>query len=69
MCFLSQISIDGCKWSTPFSVDNEGTSHVTLKGQENADNNMLIRVDVRNGTSDSRYLVIFRFVSFNSPYR
>lgn len=30
---------------------------------------MLIRVEIRNGTTESRYLVIFRHVSFTSPYR
>ncbi|KAI5061209.1 hypothetical protein GOP47_0023714 [Adiantum capillus-veneris] len=65
---LIKVFIDGYEWSTPFSVDSEGISHVILK-RKNSEDKMLIKAEIRNGTTESRYLVIFRHVSFISPYR
>ncbi|MCO5593423.1 hypothetical protein L7F22_047437 [Adiantum nelumboides] len=65
---LIKVCMDGYEWSTPFSVDSEGISHVILKGK-NSEDQLLIKAEIRNGTTESRYLVIFRHVSFISPYR
>lgn len=65
---LIKVCMDGYEWSTPFCVDSEGISHITLRSEETS-NKMFIKAEIRNGTTESRYLVIFRHVSFNSPYR
>lgn len=65
---LLKVCIDGYKWSTPFSVDTEGISHILMRSDHN-EKNMIIRADIRNGTTESRLLVIFRHMSLVSPYR
>lgn len=60
--------MDGCKWSTPFSVNNEGTMRVSLRSNTGGDP-LQFRVVVRSGTKSSRYEVIFRCNSSSSPYR
>ncbi|KAH9312827.1 hypothetical protein KI387_027862 [Taxus chinensis] len=63
-----QISIDGYKWSRPFSVDNEGILHITLRTEEER-NKLYLRAEIRSGTKDSRFLVVFRHASVSSSYR
>eukprot|EP00250_Pteridium_aquilinum_P021886 c25256_g1_i1 orf=924-13886(-) len=65
---LIKVCVDGYEWSTPFSVESEGTLHILLQSG-NSSNQMLIKAEIRNGTTESRYLVIFRHVSFTNPYR
>ncbi|KAL5782083.1 hypothetical protein ACOSP7_007112 [Xanthoceras sorbifolium] len=65
---LLKLSVDGSKWSTPFSVSSEGVSRISLKTDTGSDQ-MQIRVAVRSGTKSSRYEVIFRPNSSSSPYR
>ncbi|KAK1591812.1 hypothetical protein Q3G72_014066 [Acer saccharum] len=65
---LLKLSVDGCKWSTPFSVSSEGVSRISLK-TDTGSGQMHIRVAVRSGTKSSRYEVIFRPNSSSSPYR
>lgn len=63
-----QLRVDGYKWSTPFSVSNEGAMRISLKS-DTGSNQLQLRVAVRGGTKSSRYEVIFRLNSFSSPYR
>ncbi|XP_059076567.1 uncharacterized protein LOC131042467 isoform X2 [Cryptomeria japonica] len=62
-----QISIDGYKWSHPFSIDGEGILHISLRSEER--NQLYLRVEIQNGVKDSRFLVVFRHASVSSSYR
>jgi hypothetical protein len=66
--FSLQICVGGYKWSHPFSVDSEGLIHIILR-REHDDAQLVIRGEVRNGVKGSRYLVVFRLASRQSPYR
>jgi vacuolar protein sorting-associated protein 13A/C len=66
--FSLQICVEGYKWSHPFSVDSEGLIHIILR-REHDDAQLVIRAEVRNGVKGSRYLVVFRLASRQSPYR
>ncbi|GAV71650.1 DUF946 domain-containing protein/DUF1162 domain-containing protein/Chorein_N domain-containing protein [Cephalotus follicularis] len=63
-----KLRVDGYKWSTLFSVCNEGVMRITLK-KESGSEQMQLRVEVRSGTKSSRYEVIFRPNSLSTPYR
>lgn len=65
---LFQLRVDGCKWSTPFSVSDEGAMRVSLRKAAGGDQ-LQFRVVIRSGTKSSRYEVIFRCNSLSSPYR
>ncbi|XP_044499300.1 uncharacterized protein LOC123220770 isoform X3 [Mangifera indica] len=65
---LLKLRVNGYKWSTPFSVSNEGAMRISLKS-DTGSNQLQLRVAVRGGTKSSRYEVIFRLNSFSSPYR
>ncbi|KAE9602547.1 putative vacuolar protein sorting-associated protein [Lupinus albus] len=65
---LLKLRIDGCKWSTPFSVSYEGVMRISLK-KDVGDDPLLLRVSVRSGAKRSRFEVIFRPNSLSSPYR
>ncbi|XP_057544625.1 uncharacterized protein LOC130823840 isoform X3 [Amaranthus tricolor] len=65
---MLKLRVDGYKWSTPFSVDNEGMMCTVLES-DSGGSGMIIRVAVRSGTGNSRYEVIFRPNSLSSPYR
>ena len=60
--------VNGYKWSTPFSVCNEGVMCICLK-KDIGDDQMQLRVAVRSGGKSSRYEVIFRPNSLSSTYR
>jgi hypothetical protein len=60
--------INGYKWSTPFSVCNEGVMRICLK-KDIGNDQMQLRVEVRSGGKSSRYEVVFRPNSLSSPYR
>lgn len=63
-----QMQVNGYKWSTPFSVCNEGVMRVCLK-KDVGDDQMQLRVAVRSGGKSSHYEVIFRPNSLSSTYR
>ncbi|KAK1259991.1 hypothetical protein QJS04_geneDACA015489 [Acorus gramineus] len=65
---LLKVRLDGCKWSTPFSIENEGVMRVSMKN-EMGNEQMFLRVEVRSGTKHSRYEVVFRLATVSSPYR
>lgn len=65
---LLKLQLDGFQWSTPFSIENEGTMCVSLKNDVGSSQTN-IRVEVRSGAKCSRYEVVFRLASFSSPYR
>ncbi|ESR32528.1 hypothetical protein CICLE_v10004114mg [Citrus x clementina] len=65
---LLKLRVDGCKWSTPFSVSDEGAMRVSLRKAAGGDQ-LQFRVVIRSGTKSSRYEVIFRCNSLSSPYR
>ncbi|XP_048235070.1 uncharacterized protein LOC8261314 isoform X2 [Ricinus communis] len=65
---LLKLRMDGYNWSTPFSVCSEGMMRISLKKYTGEDQ-MQLRVQVRSGTKNSRYEVIFRPNSSSSPYR
>ncbi|KAL8152479.1 LOW QUALITY PROTEIN: hypothetical protein V2J09_010239 [Rumex salicifolius] len=65
---MLKLSLDGCRWSKPFSVGVEGFMRISL--DDVTDSSLAdITVTVRSGTKSSRYEVIFRPKSFFSPYR
>lgn len=66
--FVFQLRVDGYKWSTPFSICNEGMMRISLE-KDSGDDQMQLRVQVRSGTKRSQYEVIFRPNSLSSPYR
>ncbi|KAJ4843890.1 hypothetical protein Tsubulata_025940 [Turnera subulata] len=63
-----KLRVDGYGWSTPFSVSSEGSMRISLK-KDAGDVQMHLRVQVRSGSKNSRYEVIFRPNSSTSPYR
>lgn len=63
-----QLRVKGCRWSTPFSVFSEGTMRVPVAKEDGTDQ-LQLRVQVRSGTKNSRYEVIFRPNSISGPYR
>ncbi|CAH9120434.1 unnamed protein product [Cuscuta epithymum] len=65
---LLKIRLDGYQWSAPFSVGAEGVMSICLRSETGSDI-MHVRVEVRSGSKDSRYEVVFRPKSFSSPYR
>ncbi|PKU71895.1 hypothetical protein MA16_Dca021733 [Dendrobium catenatum] len=65
---LLKLSLDGCNWSSPFSIRNNGMMCICIKN-DNGDRQVYLRVEVRNGLKTSRYEVVFRLSSFYSPYR
>ncbi|XP_028786889.1 uncharacterized protein LOC114742843 [Neltuma alba] len=65
---LLKLRIEGYKWSTPFSVCNEGTMRISLK-KDVSDDQIQLRVAVRSGAKRSRFEVIFRPNSLSSSYR
>ncbi|KAL0925485.1 hypothetical protein M5K25_003821 [Dendrobium thyrsiflorum] len=65
---LLKLSLDGCNWSSPFSIKNNGMMCICIKN-DNGDRQVYLRVEVRNGLKSSRYEVVFRLSSFYSPYR
>lgn len=65
---LIKLRVDGYKWSTPFSVSSEGVMRIFLL-KESGNDLMQLRVEVRSGTKNSRYEVLFHPSSLSSPYR
>nr|CAD1836498.1 unnamed protein product [Ananas comosus var. bracteatus] len=65
---LLKLRLDGYKWSSPFSIESDGIMCICLNSDTGNDQ-MFIRVEVRNGTKSSRYEVVFRLASSSSPYR
>ncbi|CAI0626123.1 unnamed protein product [Linum tenue] len=65
---MLKLRVEGYQWSMPFSVYNEGTIRISLKSDV-GDNQLQLKIQVRNGTKTSRYEVIFRPNSSSSPYR
>eukprot|EP01018_Ginkgo_biloba_P025446 Gb_15429 [translate_table: standard] len=65
---LLKVSIDGYKWSNPFSIESEGMMRISLRSELD-ESPLYLRAEIRNGTKDSRFLVIFRHASVSSPYR
>lgn len=63
-----QLSLDGCNWSSPFSITNNGMMRICIKNND-GDDQIFLRVEVRSGIKSSRYEVVFRLSSFSSPYR
>ena len=68
LCCISQVNVDGYRWSHPFSVESEGVFHVELEAEEGG-SHLVIRGEIRNGVKDSRYFVVFRLAARQSPYR
>lgn len=60
--------MDGYKWSTPFSVCNEGIMRVCLR-KDTGNDQLQLRIGVRSGAKNSSLEVIFRPNSALSPYR
>ena len=52
-----QLRVQGYGWSTSFSVCSEGAVRVPI-GREDGTDQLLLRVQVRSGTKNSRYEVI-----------
>ncbi|CAN6447305.1 unnamed protein product [Victoria cruziana] len=65
---LLEMRLDGFKWSTPFSVENEGVMCIILKSDIDGCV-MYVLVEVRKGSKISRYQVIICPASSSSPYR
>uniref|UniRef100_M4F1C9 Intermembrane lipid transfer protein VPS13-like C-terminal domain-containing protein n=1 Tax=Brassica campestris TaxID=3711 RepID=M4F1C9_BRACM len=65
---LLKLRVQGYGWSTSFSVCSEGAVRVPI-GREDGTDQLLLRVQVRSGTKNSRYEVIFRPNSVSGPYR
>ncbi|KAI3743657.1 hypothetical protein L1987_61368 [Smallanthus sonchifolius] len=64
----TKLKTDGYHWSTPFSVATEGWMRVSLRN-ETTGKQLYLKVEVRSGTTSSRFGVIFRPNSFSSQYR
>lgn len=60
--------MDGYKWSTPFSVCNEGIMRIFLR-KDTGNDQLQLRIGVRSGAKNSSLEVIFRPNSALSPYR
>lgn len=65
---LLKLQVNGYKWSIPFSVSSEGVMRISLR-KEDEGGQLPLRIQVRSGTKNSSYEVIFRPNSFSSPYR
>nr|GEV02157.1 vacuolar protein sorting-associated protein 62 [Tanacetum cinerariifolium] len=65
---LLKVKTDGYHWSTPFSVASEGWMRVSLRN-ETTGKYLYLKVEVRSGTTGSRFDVIFRPNTFSSQYR
>ncbi|KAI3684030.1 hypothetical protein L1987_84552 [Smallanthus sonchifolius] len=65
---LLKLKTNGYQWSTPFSVVTEGWMRVSLKN-ETTGQQLYLKVEVRSGTTSSRFDVIFLPNSFSSQYR
>nr|XP_043635621.1 uncharacterized protein LOC122606820 [Erigeron canadensis] len=65
---LLKLKTDGYNWSTPFSVATEGWMRVPLRN-ERTGKQLYLTVEVRSGTTSSRFDVIIRPDSFSSQYR
>ncbi|CAH2036004.1 unnamed protein product [Thlaspi arvense] len=65
---LLKLRVEGYRWSTPFSVFGEGLIRVPVEREDGTDQ-LQLRVQVRSGTKNSRYEVIFRPNSVSGPYR
>ncbi|PON64877.1 Phosphatidylinositol-4, 5-bisphosphate phosphodiesterase gamma [Parasponia andersonii] len=65
---ILKLRVDGYKWSTPFSVSNEGVTRICLK-KDTGNDQLQLRVAIRSGAKSSSYEVIFRPDSSSSPYR
>ncbi|XP_010500318.2 PREDICTED: uncharacterized protein LOC104777719 [Camelina sativa] len=65
---LLKLRVKGYRWSTPFSVFSEGIMRVPVSREDGTDQ-LQLRVQVRSGTKNSRYEVIFRPNSISGPYR
>ncbi|CAE5959607.1 unnamed protein product [Arabidopsis arenosa] len=65
---LLKLRVKGYRWSTPFSVFSEGIMRVPVAKEDGTDQ-LQLRVQVRSGTKNSRYEVIFRPNSISGPYR
>ncbi|KAL6952989.1 hypothetical protein U1Q18_041399 [Sarracenia purpurea var. burkii] len=65
---LLKVLLDGYEWSTPFSVETEGIMCVSLNNVTRNEQ-IYLRVEVRSGTKNSHYEVIFLPNSLSSPYR
>ncbi|XP_024982723.1 uncharacterized protein LOC112519038 isoform X5 [Cynara cardunculus var. scolymus] len=65
---LLKLRTNGYHWSTPFSVATEGWMRVSLRS-ETTGKRLYLKVEVRSGTTNSRFDVIFRTNSFSSQYR
>lgn len=65
---LLKLRVDGYKWSTPFSIENDGVMCVCMRSDKGNDQ-MFLRVEVRSGTKSSCYEVVFCPASSSSPYR
>ncbi|XP_035834787.1 uncharacterized protein LOC110887015 isoform X3 [Helianthus annuus] len=65
---LLKLKTDGYRWSAPFSVATEGWMRVSLRN-ESTGKQSYFKVEVRNGTTSTRFDVIFRPNSFSSQYR
>ncbi|XP_031738035.1 uncharacterized protein LOC101213129 isoform X1 [Cucumis sativus] len=65
---LLKLRVEGYKWSTPFSIHNEGMMRISLK-KDGGNDPLQLRVEVRGGAKCSRYEVIFRPNTSSGPYR
>ncbi|KAI7737223.1 hypothetical protein M8C21_001546 [Ambrosia artemisiifolia] len=65
---LLKLKTDGYHWSAPFSVATEGWMRVSLRN-ETTGKQSYFKVEVRSGTTSSRFDVLFRPNSFSSQYR
>ncbi|CAM9004161.1 unnamed protein product [Rhodiola kirilowii] len=65
---LLKLRVEGCGWSSPFSITTEGLMGIYLEKDSGCDR-LYLKVEVRSGTKGSRYEVVFRPDSFSSPYR
>lgn len=63
-----QLRLNDFRWSSAFSIQFEGAMCLPLKSETGSDQ-MFVRVEVRSGTKQSRYEVIFRPHCFSSPHR
>ncbi|KAL8205058.1 hypothetical protein R6Q57_010681 [Mikania cordata] len=65
---LLKLKTNGFHWSMPFSVATEGWMRVSLRN-ETTGQQLFLKVEVRSGTTNSCFDVIFRPNSFSSQYR
>ncbi|KAL6634351.1 hypothetical protein ACP70R_027022 [Stipagrostis hirtigluma subsp. patula] len=65
---LLKLRLEGYKWSTPFSINANGVMCVLMNSITGNDQ-AFVRVNVRSGTTSSRYEVVFQLACWSSPYR